>query len=113
MVLYGANTCTGGLKSTNCAKIARYPRLVSYNSEANVKIVKKAKPRRELCQNSKILVHISLHKMKQATRLFNKHRTDYMEACSLGSREHTGKQQAWMLLVLMAQREEEAGTHPC
>jgi hypothetical protein len=41
MVLYGANTCTGGVKSTNCVKIARYPRLVSYNSEANLRIVKK------------------------------------------------------------------------
>jgi lipopolysaccharide export LptBFGC system permease protein LptF len=55
MVLYGANTGTGGVKSTNCVKIARYPRLVSYNSEANVRIVKKAKPRRQLCQNSKFL----------------------------------------------------------
>jgi hypothetical protein len=42
MVLYGANTCTRGAKSTNCVKIARYPRLVSYNSEANVRIVKKS-----------------------------------------------------------------------
>jgi hypothetical protein len=39
----------------NCVKIARHPRLVSYNSEANVRIVKKAKPRRYLCQNSKFL----------------------------------------------------------
>jgi hypothetical protein len=50
-------------------------------------------------------------KMKQAMRLFNKHRTNYMEACSLGSREHTGKLQAWMLLLLAAQKEEEGGTH--
>jgi hypothetical protein len=49
--------------------------------------------------------------MKQAMRLFNKHRTNYMEACSLGSREHTGKLQAWILLLLAAQKEEEGGTH--
>jgi hypothetical protein len=46
LVLYGANTWGGGVKSTNCVKIARCPRLVSYNSEANVTIVKIAKPRR-------------------------------------------------------------------
>jgi hypothetical protein len=46
LVLYGANTGTGGVKSTNCVKIARCPRLVSYNNEANVRIVKIAKPRR-------------------------------------------------------------------
>jgi hypothetical protein len=39
LVLYGANTGTGGVKSTNCVKIARCPRLVSYNNEANVRIV--------------------------------------------------------------------------
>jgi hypothetical protein len=46
LVLYGANTGTGGVKSTNCVKIVRCPRLVSYNNEANVRIVKIAKPRR-------------------------------------------------------------------
>jgi hypothetical protein len=46
LVLYGANTWGGGVKSTNCVKIATCTRLVSYNSEANVTIVKIAKPRR-------------------------------------------------------------------
>jgi hypothetical protein len=45
LVLYGANTSTGGVKSTNCVKIARCTRLVSYNNEANVRIIKIAKPR--------------------------------------------------------------------
>jgi hypothetical protein len=43
---YTVNTWGGGVKSTNCVKIATCTRLVSYNSEANVTIVKIAKPRR-------------------------------------------------------------------
>jgi hypothetical protein len=58
LVIYGANTGTRGVKSTNCVKIARCPRLVSYNNEANVRIIKIAKPRRYLCQNSKFLYDV-------------------------------------------------------
>jgi hypothetical protein len=46
LVIYGANTWGGGVKSTNCVKIVRCPRLVSYNNEVSVRIVKIAKPRR-------------------------------------------------------------------
>jgi hypothetical protein len=46
LVIYSANTGTGGVKSTHCIKIARCPVLVSCNNEANVRIVKIAKPRR-------------------------------------------------------------------
>jgi hypothetical protein len=45
MVLYCANTWGGGVKITNCVKTAMHPRLVYYNSEANVMIVKIAKLR--------------------------------------------------------------------
>jgi hypothetical protein len=55
LVLYDANTGTGGVKSRNCVKIARCPCLVSFNNEANVRIVKIAKPQRLHCQNSKFL----------------------------------------------------------
>jgi hypothetical protein len=36
----------GGVKSTIFVKITMHPCLVSYNSKANVRIVKIAKPRR-------------------------------------------------------------------
>jgi hypothetical protein len=46
---YGPIQCKymgGGVKSTNFVKITIHPRFVSYNSKANVRIVKIVKPRR-------------------------------------------------------------------